>query len=234
MREAGEISLADLPQAFQRSDDLSRALGMKTVVPDVLETLAREAGVTPDDIEYLRGNIDDFRQWRAARSEPDFPAREPVNAEGRSKKVAEQAKNARRKQYDPKTRSVRTSDYLQAEAKTYLRELYTNEKDQMICQACHGEMPFKLDDGKYYFEAVECVTDEDRELRENHLALCPICAAKYKHANGSSPAQIREAVAQAGGLEIAITLAREGLMIRFVEVHLQDLQTILGSSAGDP
>jgi hypothetical protein len=227
LREPGEISLADLPEAFQRSDDLSRALGMKAVVPDVLETLARAAGVTPDDIEYLRGNIDDFRQWRAARSKPDFPARQPVDAEGRSKRVAEQAKNARPKQYDPKTRGVRTSDDLQAEAKTYLRELYTNEKDQMICQACHDEMPFKLDDGKYYFEAVECVTDEDRELRENHLALCPICAAKYRYANGTDPVQIREALRDADGLEVQVVLACEPIQIRFVAVHFQDLRTVL-------
>ena len=121
--------------------------------PATLETLAREAGVPLEDIEYFLANHDKFRQWRTERSTPDFPVRESGDPDRRSKRVAEQAKNARRKQYDGKPRSVRTSDEIQPEIKTYLRELYTNDHGQMVCQACVKEMPFRLDDGSYYFKA---------------------------------------------------------------------------------
>ena len=97
----------------------------------------------------------------------------------------------------------------------------------MVCQACHDEMPFKLDDGSYYFEAVECVKNEDRELQENHLALCPICAAKYRCANGTDPVQIRAALRHADGLEVPVVLAREAVQMRFVAVHFQDIRAVL-------
>jgi len=41
-------------------------------------------------------------------------------------------------------------------------------------------MPFKTRKGEYYFEGVESFDDFDREIEELHLALCPVCAAKYK------------------------------------------------------
>jgi hypothetical protein len=41
----------------------------------------------------------------------------------------------------------------------------------MICQACHHAMPFRLADGKHYFEAPEFLQSASAELAENHLAL---------------------------------------------------------------
>ena len=41
-------------------------------------------------------------------------------------------------------------------------------------------MPFKKRDGYYYFEDVESFDDFDIEIEQLHLALCPVCAAKYK------------------------------------------------------
>ncbi len=226
-----EVSLADLPDEFDRDEHLASGLGMKS---DGLDALARQSGVAIEVLQHFKNNPTEwqtYKEWRA--QQPQFPVKDSPNPEVRRVRVAEQAKQARRKQYDERTRSVRTSDKIQPEAKTYLREEYTNDDGQMVCQACHKEMPFKLDDGSYYFEAVECVNDEDRELCENHLALCPICAAKYRHANGSSPAQIREAVSLASGLKVPIMLAREPQTILFVEMHLQDLRVVLqGEGAG--
>ena len=49
-------------------------------------------------------------------------------------------------------------------------------------QICEEEMPFKKRDGKYYFEAVEAFTLYyfRKEHHAQFLALCPLCAAKYK------------------------------------------------------
>lgn len=227
-----EVSLADLPDEFDRDEELASGLGMKS---DGLDALARQSGVAIEVLQHFKDNPAEweaYKKWRA--QQPQFPVKDSPNPEVRQLRVAEQAKQARRKQYDDRTRSVRTSDEIQPEAKTYLRELYANNDGRMICQACRKEMPFKLDDGRYYFEAVECVNDEEKELRENHLALCPTCAAKYRHANGSSPAQIRESVSLATGLEVQITLAREPQTLRFVEMHLQDLQVVLQGGGARP
>ena len=97
----------------------------------------------------------------------------------------------------------------QRKARTYLREEYTNEDKELICQICGEEMPFKLDDESYYFEAIECVRGTGKELLWNHLALCPVCAAKYRHANSIQPEEIKQRVLAALTTEVPITLARE-------------------------
>ena len=63
---------------------------------------------------------------------------------------------------------------------TWIIEEYKNENGKVICQICKKVMPFKTRKGEYYFEAVESFDDFDREIEEIHLALCPVCAAKYK------------------------------------------------------
>jgi hypothetical protein len=85
-------------------------------------------------------------------------------------------------------------------------------------------MPFKLDDGSYYFEAVECIRDLRKDLPQNHLALCPVCAAKYRHANGTRPEELKRRVLAVQTSEVPITLAGEEKNIWFTKVHLQDLQ----------
>lgn len=60
-------------------------------------------------------------------------------------------------------------------ARPYLRDLYTKPDGEIICQACHLGMPFRLEDGTPYFEAPELLQSSSAELAENHLALCPTC-----------------------------------------------------------
>jgi hypothetical protein len=48
------------------------------------------------------------------------------------------------------------------QADTYLREHYRNADGDVTCQICKGPLPFKLDDGREYFEVVEFLP----ELRE--------------------------------------------------------------------
>ena len=119
---------------------------------------------------------------------------------------------------------------MRAQAKTWLRDLYTLSDGTMVCQCCHQRMPFNLSDGKPYFEAVACVADEARELVENFLALCPTCAAKWQVANGQTPAVIRARLFETAELSIEVSLAGDEAVLRFVEVHLLDLQTALRQS----
>lgn len=162
-----------------------------------------------------------------------FPSKEAPNPERRALKIAEKLAEAPPKTYSIKDRSVRTSNSeVRPEVKTYLRNLYTNDDNEMICQICEKEMPFKLADGSYYFEAVECVENFPKECKENYIALCPVCAAKFKHVNKSKPKDIRSLIIKANELTIPITLARESKTIRFVKMHLEDLKAIFKSKSG--
>ena len=60
----------------------------------------------------------------------------------------------------------------------------------------------------------------------NHLALCPVCAAKYHHAHNTQQ-EIRRRILAARTTEVPIILAREEKTIWFTKVHLLDLQTAL-------
>lgn len=88
-------------------------------------------------------------------------------------------------------------------------------------------MPFNLPDGSPYYEAPELLLEASTELVENHLALCPTCCAKWHHARATSDADVVAELRSAPTPEITVTLAGELTVIRFVQVHLDDLRTII-------
>jgi hypothetical protein len=168
-----------------------------------------------------------------AISPPAFPEREAPNPERRAARMAERARAAPPKTYEDRERSVRTSDKDARQlARPYLLDLYTNDDDEMVCQACHKTMPFNLPDGSPYFEAPELLPKASAELVENHLALCPTCCAKWRHARATSDADVVAGLRSAESPKITVTLACEEAVIRFVQVHLEDLRTIISVTNG--
>ena len=65
----------------------------------------------------------------------------------------------------------------------YLLQQYTNDDGVMICQVCKKALPFKLADGRYFFEAVEFLPELMKHHYQNYLVLCPNHAAMYQYAN---------------------------------------------------
>jgi hypothetical protein len=160
---------------------------------------------------------------------PQFPERESPNPDRRAGRVAERAREAPAKAYEVRQRSVRTSDGdVRPQARTFLRDQYTNEAGEMVCQACHDEMPFRLADGQYYFEAAALLKRLPVELAENHLALCPNCAAKWLHARGSDDQVLVDGVLDTGDLAVTVELAGADVAVRFTSVHLEDVRAALG------
>lgn len=203
----------------------AQTIGLPAELADQLATLSPEA-LKELGNEMLR------RVASGAFSTPEFPEREAPNPERRAARMAERARAAPQKTYEIRERSVRTSDKDAREiARPYLVDLYTNAAGQMICQACHQAMPFNLSDGSPYFEAPEVLPDASSELVENHLALCPTCCAKWRHARATSDADVVASLRSARIPEITVTLAGEATTIRFVQLHLEDLHTILSVTA---
>ena len=236
MHKPDELTLEDLPKSFSPDERLAQKLGMQK---NAVKKLADEVGVEPEDIEAIKQNPEEFKQWKetvAKKANPVFPTK-PVNDPGRrEKKISKQHDDALQKQYEIRDRSVRTTRG-EIDPRTYLKNQYTNDDHQMVCQICTEEMPFKKRDGEYYFEAVEALSRDHfpKEHEAQFLALCPLCAAMYDEfikQDDNAMEKFKEELVgskdkSADELTLPLRLGEHDMSIRFVETHWKDMKTIL-------
>lgn len=167
-------------------------------------------------------------------SKPSFPERSTSNPERRKERVSDRYNESEDVTYANKSRNVRVSSSV-TDKKEWLKGLYTNDDGKMVCQMCEEEMPFRLrDSGEYYFEAVQIADGTFKhEDHTVYLALCPLCAAKYQQLlkrDIDSQEHFINAISSAENAENAIPInlgGEENGSIKFVGIHLCDLQTIL-------
>lgn len=160
------------------------------------------------------------------RATSDLPEHEPANPERRAERVGEQAADAPERRTEERTRSVSVGlESVKEEAGQYLRLLYTDADGEMICQVCKKPLPFKLDDGNYYFERVELLNLRKRHY-QNYLALCPNHAAMFQHANGSADL-MQDMFIEISGNELEVVLAQKDTDIYFTKTHIADLMAVL-------
>ncbi len=172
----------------------------------------------------------------AKNSNPESP-KESVkdkDRERRRKHILEDSENAPSKESVMRERSIQPKiSEVTAQAKAYLRPRNRNEYHQLICQCCHKEMPFKLKSGDDYFVAVQCVKNQEKLYFQNRIALCPVCAAMYKHARETDDTEICRLIVEHnaqdvdGIVKIPVTLAGQPRSLRFVYKHFFDLKTVL-------
>ena len=168
------------------------------------------------------------------------PGSNSGDIERRRKKIVDEYLGARPKTFEPRVINVRTSG--SKDSKSYLQEKNTNYDNQLICQICKKEMPFRKKDGEYYFEITEIFSKTDilyREMEQSYLALCPVCAAKYRSGgfvDDDQKNKIKEKIfnenieANKDNYEIPISLDYE-TTICFVAKHFIDLKAILKLSS---
>ena len=205
---------------YQRKNDAAKRFGFSSI--EEAEEMA----------ELRRKDPKGYKKWQeSAKNKPEFPERPSRNPARRESRLAEQLANAPEKEYETRPRSVRTSR-ASVDRKTWLRNLYTNDSDQMVCQICKSEMPFRKRDGEHYFEAVEALSLEyfGKEQDAQFLALCPLCAAMYQEfvkCDEEQKAELYHALQSAEGLEVPVKLGEWETSVRFVERHWRDMKTIL-------
>lgn len=159
----------------------------------------------------------------------ELPERQVRNTELRSQRVGEQAKQTPEKSSDQKMRAVPLgAEVAKSEAKIYLKDQYTNNHGQMVCQICKDVLPFKLMNGSYYFEAVEIIDGGKKRFREGYLCLCPNHAAAYQYANAKKE-QMHELISTAVGSEVDVELGGVSTSIYFTEMHMADVKTCLAT-----
>ena len=246
-KRPAECTLADLSGELKRNEDLAEVLGVHpdpvTGTEETLESdqnLITKAGFSPEVATLLVNNKSvltrEFIKTMLAShvaglaSRPPFPERHVPDKERRVSRVRERTKKADPKTYDKRKRSIRTSKP-EIPADVWLREMYTNREGTTVCQMCCKAMPFKLPrTGEYYFEAVQIADnfpDEDHCL---YLALCPLCAAKYKVLVKRDKDYLKEflwAIQVAEEQVVSVEMDGSSCTVRFVESHLLDVKTAL-------
>lgn len=188
------------------------------------QTLRRAQAFSALSEEQQVKALETFQQ----RTQPAFPERSSGNAARRAERVAQDSTTApgRLKQTRSRTVSVNL-DEVKKRARAYLIDQYL-EDGQMFCQACQAPMPFALPNGDPYFEAVELVRGLPAHHHQNYLALCPNHAAMFQHANDSRE-ELHEGVSDMTSIYLDVVLARASTAVRFTEMHVGDLQAVLGT-----
>ena len=176
-----------------------------------------------------------IQKKKAKEQRPTFPEKTSNNPDRRQEKVKEQLDDASDKEYEERKRSVRISQGAVV-PKIDLREQYTNDSGEMVCQICEKEMPFKKRDGEYYFEAVEALSKDyfPKEYEAQSIALCPLCAAMYKEfviRDKNAMKELHRVLKDSDDLEVPLQLGELATSIRFVQTHRQDMKTILQNRA---
>ena len=237
-----ELSLTDLPEGFDQNESLALQLKMKN---SELVTLAERTGVGVDTLNLAKKLNEMPRsfqnkikeQMEEYENKPPFPRKLSHDPDNRQKRAKQGAQNAPKKTFEDRTRSVRASSTTD-DTDTYLRESYINEKEQLVCQMCEQEMPFRRKDGKHYFESVQLFDDFSREHTGAYLALCPVCAAKYKEfvkRDEGNEKKVRAGISLSEidePITVEVTLGQEDGSIRFVQRHLLDVHGVLEAEGG--
>lgn len=161
------------------------------------------------------------------RNKAAVPDRHLANPERRARNAREQALKAPDKESEIRERSVSIGrEEVKVLADTFLREHYRNADGEVTCQICKGPLPFKLEDGREYFETVEFLTELRKRHPQNYLALCPNHSAMY-HLVNSSKETMREDFHVLEGNELPVVLADRDMTIYFSKTHIIDLKAIL-------
>ncbi len=210
---------AQKTKEYQHQSDAAKSLGFSSA-----EEAQELAKILKEDPELIS-------RWKAEKKKPTFPEESSRNPDRRRKKFEEQYGNAPEKKSEIRMRSVRTTETTEY-TRSWLKEKYTNDEEQMMCQICQKEMPFKKRDGEYYFEAVEILTEKylPKEHEAQSLALCPLCAAMYKELvkqDKEAMERVKKDLMCSDSLEIPLQLGAWNTSIRFIETHWQDVRTIL-------
>ncbi|MBK8459516.1 MAG: hypothetical protein IPL43_04410 [Micropruina sp.] len=94
-------------------------------------------------------------------------------------------------------------------------------------------MPFQVR-ASDYFEKIELLKKMEELHPQNRLALCPVCAAKYQHANDTHMERLEEEIltqpidAITRELEFEVQLAGRPESILLTARHVVDLQGAFG------
>jgi hypothetical protein len=219
--------------SLQNQEKLQAAKGLGFQDADTFERAKRFANMPPDEQERILAQFEAM-----SRQHTELPEHASSNPELRAERVTQQADEAPERTAEKRERSVSLGlGNVKNDAEQYLRNFYTNSNGEMICQICRAPLPFKLDGGEYYFEAVEFLSGKDsksglrRRHYQNYLALCPNHGAMFRYANGTAEL-MKDMLVDLKGNVLEIILAQDDASIYFTKTHIADLQAVILADSG--
>lgn len=218
---------------------------IESILSDESEIINQTSVISPSIIQIFSQDNDEeliqtFNKPTMERNVPplggekgkeiiELPTKRPPNPEKRNERVTNIARKAPERTKVIRERSISINrDEIKSESEPYLRDQYTNDDGIMICQICQDELPFKIENGEYFFEKVEFLTELERIHTQNFLALCPNHSAMIQHANQYRN-KMKNLFLQMEGCKMEIWLAGKTHEIYFTETHICDLRAIIDS-----
>ena len=220
-----DITLNNLPDNFDKQSikakELADGLDMKRT--DILDK-EREA----KEFEEFKKHRIAFIEWQRAQEQAALPEKNGDHSPERARKLLERQQESPDVKYEMRLRSVRVSSaQMRPQDRMFLVDYCTTADGEMICQICCEVMPFKIGND-YYFEAVRFCKATGKEVIQNKLALCPVCAAKWLHTDKPEPEELRQKLLNCKPQDdLAVTLNGEPATVYFWGNHLVDLQNLL-------
>ena len=221
--------LRDNPEAFEEFMEFRKRKVERT--NDYLD--GQDSDIESKSVQEHGSTNQEEQDINGEKGKPVFPVARVKNPERWETIFNEELENAPDREYNRRGRSVRKVTEATGETRTWLKNNYTNDDEQIICQICKEEMPFKKRDGEYYFEAVEVFTQE--YLTQDYgaaqfLALCPECAARYKEfvkRDKDAMVNLINQLTNSDSFKVSLQLGELGTSLRFVDRHSRAIKQIL-------
>ena len=182
LRKPSEVSLADLPDEFQRDDELASALGMR---PLAVDRIAREAALDPRDVDLIRRYPEEFARFRdgllGSGREEDGP---PQLMEQSGASPADFAGALKEAFSRPSNRYQKPDDSVSPEAVTE-PERYRERTDEEIEEARSREPRPDLRFQKAPRTVWESKDSDVRTfLLEQYGGCCQVCGDAFRRRDG--------------------------------------------------
>ncbi len=235
MPEPNSLALTIGFAAEARSHDAERMLRRTQAESFGISLEVAEEVATLDEGEQQE-LAEHIRQMKKRREFPSGVSADPVR---RAEIVGNDASSAPEHRTEMRERSVAAGALAETKALAdqYLRAQYTDDEGATFCQSCHQAADFKVSD-QWYFEKVQFLLRRQHLHHQNFLALCPLCAVKYKYVRHPDDdgllAILTDLVIPAGAGTVVLPIALNGkrVELKFTGKHAVDLKAVL-SAAGE-
>lgn len=162
----------------KKENEILASIGLDIGFVDIIRDLQNN-GVSKIELEeYMQALKEDLQSKIA----DGFFSNDTIDEERLISKSINNYNSAEDINFEQRTRSVRIGTGQKELAERFLRGNCIDSDNVLHCQLCKNPMPFKDKNNEDYFEIVQLFHKEliKKDVKENYIALCPVCSAKMK------------------------------------------------------
>ena len=162
----------------QKENEILESIGLDIGFVDII----RELKLKGVSAAYLEDYMQALKEDLESRIEDGFFLGDAIDEKRIKDTASDNFNSANDITFEKRYRSIRISNGQKELAEQFLRSNCIDEDKVLHCQICKKTMPFKNRNNEDYFEVVQLFHKEliKKDVRENYVALCPVCSAKMK------------------------------------------------------